>query len=149
VGIVLENNKSTKEVTVGEAFIKVRAVSLSEYLSKTEKRKKVKVMRPKKTSNRFHILKKYFISQLEGLPYDREFRLNNSINGIEAIYCSELVYKLLTWTGNTTPDLSIMLFDVNRDYWEKYFRGNVPDGEYGISPSDFDDENLYEFVGYL
>ena len=59
--------------------------------------------------------------------------------GDESIYCSELIYKGYAKTVNfQSLAPKKMLFDINPEYWDKYFRGNTPRGELGISPADFD-----------
>ena len=119
---------------VAEAFFdRVKIVSLQEFMQKTAPKKTVRVRRLKyppaelksKLSER---LKKYL-----GLPYDRWFLLDE-----QRIYCSELVYKLLRdieALQHTHP--KPMWFDKNPEYWDRYFRGQTPRGELGISPEDF------------
>lgn len=85
-----------------------------------------------------------FKQTFEGLPYDRDFRWSD-----EAIYCSELVYKLLALQKINMPEPKAMQFDINRDFWIRYFRGNPPDGELGNSPADFANSLLFEKIGHL
>jgi hypothetical protein len=144
IGVVIEVNKD--KVYVAEAFHKVKKVSLEEYMAKTEKGSAVKVLRPFAVSQDLqHIFKQEF----EGLKYDRDFRWNNYDGDGQMIYCSELLYKLFIRAGMHTPKLNRMQFDINREHWETYFRGNVPDGEIGISPQDFNQDKKYTLIGFL
>lgn len=132
---------------VFEAFSKVQLVPLSEYLRKTEKGIPVKIKRFKsiKFSNE-DLLKA--VRQYEGLKYDREFLWNNYDQfGNKKIYCSELVYLVFQDFYQGLP-LKRMQFDINTEYWERYFRGNVPFNEWGVSPEDFNQSSLLKDVEY-
>lgn len=129
---------------VAEAFISVRRVSLKEFMKKTQKNLKVKVIRPSfSTPN----LKELFVKKYEGLSYDNSFLWNNFDLKGEKIYCSELVYKMLEPYSGNTPYPVPMSYNVNREQWYKFFKGNIPDGKIGISPAAFD--YFYETVGFL
>ena len=39
-----------------------------------------------------------------------------------------------------------MLFDENPEAWDRYFRGNTPRGELGISPEDFNQSLDFEEI---
>ena len=143
IGVVVDDSQ---DILVAEAFITVRKVTLKEYMAKTQKGQKIKVLRPAFVPD--NILK-VFDSKYEGLKYDSAFLWDNLQEGKELIYCSELVYKLFTDLNMHVPNVMPMKFDINREYWIKYFKGNVPDGKFGISPVAFDDDVLYESIGYL
>ena len=143
IGVVIDDSQ---EVLVAEAFITVRKQTLKEFMAKTQKGQKIKVLRP--TFVPESILET-FVLKYEGLKYDSAFLWDNVKEGKELIYCSELVYKLFDDLNMPVPHIFPMKFDINREYWIKYFKGNVPDGKEGISPAAFDDESLYEFAGYL
>lgn len=148
IAVVIEV-KNPDHIYVAESFIKVRKIKLEEYLSKTQKGQNVKVMRPAYVNPN---LLKYFTENFEGSSYDSKFLWNNrdnQNNKKELLYCSELIYKLFFAVGMKTPEVYPMKFDVNREYWLKYFKGDVPDNHPGVSPAQFDDEALFEFVGYL
>ena len=141
IGIAIEKNGRIK---VAEAYGEVRIVSLSTFLSKTHPEKKVKVLRLKSQHlDPEKLLRR--IEYFEGNPYDPKFLWNNYINSKEAIYCSELVYKVLI------PQVKFedlfpkrMLFDNNPELWDRYFRGKTPRGEIGISPEDFNRSTDFE-----
>lgn len=141
IGIVI---KEGEELKVFEAWQKVEFVSLEKYLAKTEKGLKIKVVRHKflnhsELKNLSTLAKLY-----DGLPYDRNYRW-----GDEAIYCSELVYKLLQDLTAYLPPLQIMPFDINPLEWDRHFRGDTPRGELGIAPSHFDNELYFKTIGEL
>jgi hypothetical protein len=48
----------------------------------------------------------------------------------------------------TAPKEKPMTFDINRELWDKFFRGNTPEGLLGISPVDFKNSNLYVELGF-
>jgi hypothetical protein len=139
IGVV---TKVEDDITyVAEAFINVREVNFTEFNSKTQKGLKLKVLRP------FFLnpdLSKNFNQYFKGLPYDSAYLWNDN-----EIYCSELVYKLFQNLNMITPKANPMTFDKNRSLWFKYFKGSIPDGVVGISPADFDDEDMYELIGFL
>lgn len=141
IGVVSHISQKEKKVFVAEAFMKVREIEFNEFNKKTQKGLSLKVYRPGYVAIDF---RKTFKSTFENLAYDSGFLWDD-----EKIYCSELLYKLFRDSNMKVPEALPMKFDVNREHWEKYFKGHVPEGEIGISPADFDDESLYEFIGYI
>lgn len=144
IGVVIE--KKGKSVWVAEAFHKVRKVTLAEFHKKTQKKSAIKVMRPHYVApDLFDLYQRHF----EGLNYDSQFRWYNSDDLGEKIYCSELLYKLFRLAGMHFPKVKPMKFDVNREYWDRFFQGDIPDGELGISPEDFNRERKYSLIGFI
>lgn len=139
IGLVSRIDDS--KVYIAEAFMSVREVSFKEFNTKTERGIKLKVLRPKYVNPE---LENVFRDSFEGLDYDSGFLWDDS-----EIYCSELLYKLFNNLNMDVPALLPMKFDVNAHYWDRYFRGKTPRGDLGVSPDDFDDESLYEFIGYI
>ena len=131
-----------------EAFGKVHIITLSQFLAKTEKDKNVEVIRFNNINfKEDKIIKK--ARSFEGLAYDSEFLWDNiDEQNQEMLYCSELVYKLFENNYTELP-LKRMRFDINREYWIRYFRGNPPDGEWGNSPGDFERSHLFHTTGIL
>jgi hypothetical protein len=138
IGIVVNMDGKTM---VAEAYGSVRLVTLEEFLKKTHPDKLVKARRLDYHFFDFEAFEhklKASINSLIGNPYDRAFLWDNEINGKEAIYCSELVYKVILpqvqfWDLNPKA----MPFDVNPELWDRYFRGDTPRGKLGVSPEDF------------
>lgn len=144
IGVVIKIELD--QVFVAEAFQKVKLVTLEDFMAKTQKRSSVKILRPSFVSP---YLYQTFIDHYLGLNYDAGFLWNNTDELGEKIYCSELVYKLFSDLGMHTPRLDPMVFDVNRVHWERYFQGNIPDGELGISPEDFNQDDKYFLMGFI
>ncbi len=153
IGVVLAVEP---QVIVAEAFGTVRKVSLAEFNKKTEQGQKLLVIRFRNDrlssdiQNSSASFTKLFDEEFAGAKYDHDFRWNNlDDNGREKFYCSELVSKLFqAFTGVETP-IKRMHFQMNRDSWMKYFRGNIPDNMWGNSPGDFHRSELFYEVGEL
>jgi uncharacterized protein YycO len=144
IGIYIEKDG---EGFVFEAYSKVQLVPLSEYLKKTEKGIAVKIKRFKNINFTNEDLLKA-VRQYIGFEYDREFLWNNyNQYGKQKIYCSELVYLVFQKFYQGLP-LKRMQFDINTIYWERYFGGNVPFNEWGVSPEDFNQSSLLKDVEY-
>ncbi len=137
-----------------EAYGKVQLVSLDKFLAKTasvdQVRDQVKVMRTDGLDANMMKLLGEDALKLVGNPYDAKFLWDNYINEQEALYCSELVYKLLVKQKNfLNLEPKVMLFDINPEYWDRFFRGDTPRGKQGISPEDFQLSSDFYFVNYL
>lgn len=153
IGVVLAVEP---EVLVGEAFGTVRKVSLAEFNKKTEPGQKLMVIRFRndELSDDIHhtaaAFMKNFDDEFAGAKYDHDFRWNNfDETGSEKFYCSEMVSKLFqSFIGVETP-IKRMHFQRNRDHWMTYFKGNIPDNEWGNSPGDFERSDLFYHVGEL
>ena len=131
-----------------EAFGKVQIISLADFLQKTQKDQDVLVKRFKniKFDRDLLIANAQAYTELE---YDSDFIWDNyDVNGNEKLYCSELVYKLFDEFYEGLP-IKRMLYDINREHWIRYFRGDPPDGKWGNSPADFDKSDLLYPVGIL
>ena len=91
-----------------------------------------------------------FNEQFKNAPFDSKYLWNNfNANGVEYLYCSEFIAKFLDHflTQKTIP-LPIS-YKKHYDYWKKYFKGVVPDGELGNSPASFSRDERFEFVGTI
>lgn len=81
-----------------------------------------------------------------GWPYDRKYRIDN-----RSLYCSELVYRaFLDGTGTVPVALSPMDFESAGEevyeFWKRFFQGDVPQGEPGISPGDYLEAPSFELI---
>jgi uncharacterized protein YycO len=134
---------------VAEAYGRVQLVSLETFLSKTEAGLKVVAKRHfdyEKLDAKFIAKTLKYI----GNPYDHYFLWNNEVKGKEAIYCSELLFKAMA-PFVSFNDLSTkeMLFDINPELWDRYFRGETPRYKQGISPEDFNLSSDFFYVEEL
>lgn len=153
MGMVIE---VAPEVKVVEALGSVRSVSLSDFQKRTKKGSQLSVRRLRRDEavqfmekNKEH-LQKMFREDFEGLQYDEQFLWNNfDEKGLEKLYCSEMISKLLNGFMGIEIPLKKMKFDVYREYWIKYFKGLPPDDEPGNSPATFERSDFYYEVGKL
>lgn len=153
MGVVIENDP---EVLVAEALGEVRVVSLKEFQSKTEKGEFLSVRRLRRSDAVFFLQERkaefldHFREYFWGLKYDHDFLWNNvDENGLEKMYCSEMVSKLFLGFLKIEIPLKTMKFDVNREEWIKYFKSLPPDGKRGNSPATFEHSELFFEVGKL
>lgn len=152
MGIVVSINP----VMVADSRRKVEVQTLEQFNSITQEGQNLKVLRFQnekivaelsKNADKFLAL---FMSEFNGLAYDHDFRWNNfSEDGQQKLYCSEMVAKLLQAFLGIDPVIKRMHFSRNPDVWERYFNGNVPRGEWGNSPADFDRSDLFYGVGEI
>lgn len=153
IGVVLAVEP---EILVAEAFGKVQKISLAEFDKKTEPGQKLLVIRFRNDQLSHDIQQsslaftQLFDEEFAGAKYDHDFLWSNFDElGREKFYCSELVSKLFqAFVGVETP-IKRMHFQMNRDSWMKYFRGNIPDNKWGNSPGDFHRSELFYEVGEL
>lgn len=139
--------KINEQAFVIEAYGKVKLTPLKEFVQRNAKGQKIKVLRAiEKRMNSKLVLEASL--KLEGLSYDSQFLLNNFDGKGEKLYCSELIYKIYSQFGYPIK-LKKMSFDKNREGWIRFFRGNPPDGELGISPEDFNKSSLFKTIGFL
>ena len=130
-----------------EALGKVKLTGLNDFINRTAKDGHLRIIRTKDyldTSSLYKIMNK-LLSQ--NLNYDHEFRWNNVDERGEIMYCSELVFKVwqsLKLINDLKP--KIMNFDINPLDWDRFFKGNTPRGEIGISPEDFNKASEYFWV---
>lgn len=152
MGIVI----STNPILVADSRRKVETQSLEDFDSITEKGQRIRILRfqnekiveeLEKNSSKFHEL---FQTEFDGLPYDHQFLWNNfHESGVQKLYCSEMVAKLLQAFLGIDPIIKRMHFSRNPELWARYFNGNVPVGEWGNSPGDFEKSHLFYVVGDL
>ncbi len=137
IGMVINDNP----VEVIEAYQSVRIVPLSEYLTKTKKNSEILILRSKEITNydRLNIIS--HSKSLLGLKYDSKFLWND-----EDIYCSELIYLLFDHILLPQPKLKYLDYSKNYKFWKKYFKGEVPEFELGISPEAYVDMNYFEAI---
>ncbi len=145
IGIVVATQKG--QTVIAEAYGgRVQAVPLSEFLAKTENGQRVLVRRSKEIAG-FSFQKQkqfaksfaqFFNYKFFGKLYDHFFSFDD-----EKYYCSELVFKMLNPFLKLQLKTHPMTFDRNREFWEMYFQGHVPEGEPGIAPADFEHSKLF------
>jgi hypothetical protein len=153
MGMIIE---TSPELKVVEALGSVRTINLKEFSVRTEKGQRLSVRRFQNDQavaylqNNQKELVKIFQDEFLGMKYDHDFLWNNvDENGVEKLYCSEMVSKLLHRFMQVDLPIKKMKFDKNREYWIQYFHGNPPDGMWGNAPADFEKSSLFYEVGEL
>lgn len=153
IGVVLA---VAPEVIVAESFGKVRKLTLVEFNAKTEPDQKLSVLRFRNDDlstdiqNSADTFMKIFQEDFEGAKYDHDFLWNNLDEvGQEKYYCSELVSKLFQALVGVETPRKRMHFQANREQWMTFFKGNIPDNQWGNSPGDFERSDLFYQVGEL
>lgn len=132
-----------------EAYGKVQLVTLEQFISKTEKGTAVTVKRHKDHTLLGDDFIKNSLKYL-GNPYDHYFLWDNYKDDKEAMYCSELLYKvMLPYIHFEDLSPKKMLFDVNALLWDRYFRNQTPRNKKGLSPEDFNLSRDFHFIKYL
>lgn len=153
IGIVI---KTHPEVLVAEAYESVQAVSLNQFQKKTEPGQNIKILRFRNSNINNALAKNeaqnwsIFLQDFKDHGYDRQFLWNNfDPQGRELFYCSELVSKLLQAFLQIETPIKRMHFQQNREAWIKFFKGQPPDGQWGNSPADFHQSELFYDAGEL
>lgn len=144
------------EVLVVESLGTVRSLSFEVFRARNQKEQNLGVYRLKdekavtSLSENQKQFSDFFFERFSGLTYDKEFLWDNlDEKGLEKLYCSEMITKLLNGFLQISIPTKIMKFDKNRDYWIRYFNGNPPDNKPGNSPGDFERSDLFHKVGEL
>lgn len=153
MGMVIETTPSVKVI---EALGTVRVLSIEEFNARTEKGARLSVRRLQNSKavtfiqEHQDLLRKMFEEDFSGLKYDHDFLWNNfDERGLEKMYCSEMITKLLQGFMGIEVRVKRMNFDINREQWIRYFKGNPPDGLWGNSPATFENSELFYEVGKL
>lgn len=132
---------------VVEALGEVRIIKFSEFFKRTKKGSHVRALRLKSLPINFEQKLIGVLSDFLKLPFDHQFLWDNKINGKEALYCSELIYKSFAeFVSFSDFKPKVMLFDVNPKLWDNYYKGSAPRGKIGISPEDFNKSDDFEWI---
>jgi hypothetical protein len=137
--------------SVLESWEKVKITSLEEFIARRRKETHSLIIRasqPQQPLESNNLLMRY-TEKFLGLSYDPAFLWTNSDPIGEKLYCSEFVLKFIQPYLAIQMKTKPMHFDINRDYWIRYFHGTPPDGQPGISPGDFERSPLFRHIGYL
>ena len=91
-----------------------------------------------------------FNEQFKHAPFDSKYLWNNfNSKGVELLYCSEFIAKFMDHFLKEKTVPFPVTYQKHIDYWTKYFKGVVPEGELGNSPASFSRDNRFEFVGTI
>ena len=134
-------------VLIAQSLTKTEVVSIDKFLSQAKPKSSASVRRtreldqlfladPKSFQARIGNMQSRFEESFKGRPFDDEFLWNNSdTDGGEILYCSEMVQKTLNHALESELPTITMDYSSNWDFWSQYFKGEVPHGLQGNSPS--------------
>ncbi len=152
IGIVI----SAKPLLIADSNGKVKKQTLEAFNSITEKGQQIRVLRFQnekivdELQDKSESFLQLFNEEFEGLPYDKEFLWNNfDENGVQKLYCSEMIAKLLQAFLGIDPIIKRMHFSKYPEQWARYFRGEPPVGKWGNAPADFERSDWFHVVGDL
>ena len=150
-GIIL---KEGSKLFVLESWVTIQKVPIQNYLSIRKKNTLTLALRPiDQAGNEIHFrtrkMSRVFRRHFLGLHYDEQFLWDNQDAEGELLYCSEFVAKFLDRFIPTSFATKPMHFNQYRDAWIRYFKGTPPDGQPGISPSDFEKSPLLKRLGEI
>lgn len=153
-GVILKNENN--EVMVAQALTQVRTSLLQDFLKYKTPGTKAFVFRPFELENIKNFLelekkmRKVFVQEFKGLPFDSKYIWNNfDERGRELLYCSEFVAKFIDLFLSTPSIVFPLTYQKNYEYWFKYFKGQVPEGEMGNSPASLSTDPRFHLVGTL
>ena len=129
-----------REVMILESFaFGVKLVSLAEFNKKTQRDQKLRHLRFKEN----HVIDSNTLMAIyelryAGLQYDSDFLWDNfDERGLEKLYCSEMVVKILNEVIVWNYPIKRMTFTRRAQAWDDHFRGATPRNEWGNAPADF------------
>jgi len=152
-GVILINQKN--EIKVAQALGVVGLTSLQDFLKNKTPNTKASIYRAKEIEENRNAdinlkMLTVFNSNFLGLKFDSKYFWNNvDENGNELLYCSEFAAKFLDHFLSTVTIPYPLTYQKNYDYWFKYFKGKIPEGELGNSPQSLADDARYFFVGEM
>lgn len=149
-GVVIVDEYNRVQVAHANGYVHFQA--LNDFLN-LSKKSSYKILRlhelEKMKSNRVNFnnfqerVRKDYLQYFDGKESDDTFRWNSYDHlGRPSYYCSEFITKLLNPYLNIKIPIAPMDFSENWDFWFKFFKADVPQGELGNSPSTFDSPNL-------
>lgn len=149
-GVVLKDAQG--ELKVAEALGPVALVPLKKFLSRGKlnaiyRSKELSRLSSDEKSKLLQEMLETFSSQFAGLAFDNDFLWDNrNSQGQETFYCAEFVAKFLNHFLQTSILPEPMSYKKNYEQWQRIFRGRVPEGLPGLSPSFFTRSSLFEEV---
>lgn len=151
-GVVIRS-RETKEFVVAEALGSVKTVSLDEFVARSAPGASVLVMRSPELEGYLlewgrmleEQIRLAFHNSFAGLKFDKLYLWDRvDEQGRPMLYCSEFVAKFLNTFLVDDFSPRPLDFSQNWDFWDRYYDGDVPQGEPGNSPGDLErDPKLY------
>lgn len=153
-GVVIKDENH--QIRIGQSLGFVALYPLDQFLKNKSPGTLVSVYRPKQFLNLQPFeaqaledkMITVFNTAFKGLPFDDKYLWNNyDSKGRELLYCSEFIAKYLDHFLSQPTVPFPLSYKKNEDYWMKYFKGNIPEGELGNSPASFSRDDRFVFVG--
>lgn len=147
-GLIIEE---VGKLYVLEALGKVQKTPFERFLKYRRPNTTADIFRPHEFQNEdptlnAKILKK-FNHEFKGKPFDSFYLWDNfDQNGNELLYCSEMITKLINHFLSNDIPTDPMDFTKNWDYWDRFYQGNVPQGQPGNGPEVFSRASHTYFV---
>lgn len=141
------------ELKVAQALGKVHLINLQEFLKYKTPNTKASIYRSKEidlksNNNLYQSMLSVFEEKFLGLKFDSKYYWNNvDESGNELLYCSEFVAKFLDHFMSSSTVPYPLSYQKNYDYWFKYFKGSIPEGELGNSPQSIADDKRFFYLG--
>ena len=155
-GVVIKNENH--EIRIGQSLGFVALYPIDQFLKNKTPGTNISVYRPKEFLNMNSFERSFLEDQMllvfnenfKGAPFDTKYLWNNfDKEGRELLYCSEFIAKYLDHFLNTPTTPYPLSYKKNEVFWIQYFRGPIPEGELGNSPSSFSHDDRLVFIGNL
>lgn len=146
------------ELRVAQSLGKLDHFSYAEFSKNKTPGTSIHVYRPRELKNistaKRNLLEKVmldvFNEKFKDAPFDSKYLWNNfNPYGVELLYCSEFIAKFLDHFLKEKTIPFPITYQKHIDYWTKYFKGVVPEGELGNSPASFARDPRFEFIGTI
>ncbi|MBM4251483.1 MAG: hypothetical protein FJ146_05895 [Deltaproteobacteria bacterium] len=153
-GLVLDVVRSAEGANYRDAYVMVAqalgttdTLSLQEFLGQGRSGQRYAILRPRELhllsaadplryQDLMQKMQSYFDKKMRGRAFDDAYLWDNvATDGLELLYCSEMIQKTLNHIlREPIPPVS-MDYRKMWDFWSDYFDGHVPQGEPGNSPA--------------
>ena len=159
-GLVIghENGKPLVAQSLGE----IEVVTLQIFLKSRRPGTPVNLKRSKELDSLFfsnmdeyrsrtQLLQYFYFNKYSQNPFDRLFLWDNyNENGVELLYCSEFIVKIMNEILTYKLQTEAMSFNKHSEFWETYYGDiPVPEGQPGSSPGSLDRDPLLRSVPHV
>ncbi len=153
--VVVDENGRTR---IAQSLGRLDHFSFAEFTKNITPKTFVHVYRPRELKNLSNekrallekVMMDVFNEKFKNAPFDSRYMWNNfNAQGVELLYCSEFIAKFLDHFLSLKTTIAPISYKKHYDYWLKYFKGQVPDGELGNSPASFSRDPRFEFIGTI
>ncbi len=94
-------------------------------------------------------MRQYYQNKLHGLAFDPYFLWNNTDHqGLELLYCSEMITKLLNHILKNPIEVRPMDFSLHGEAWSRFLPLGIPQGLPGTNPNTFFHSKRFQQIFY-